>query len=549
MAKRYRGFKIPVKVGDEDNKRKNPPDNSKLNRIIEEVEKSGEEALEDIEISTDIEENFQIIQKVFKDCSDLVVRRFTIGEQSVKCLTIFIDGIVDKMRFTSNVLQPLMLYIRMTPQEKEFKKEDLIKSLEYSSITLGELTEIYKFKDVAKHTLMANCILIIDGNTTALAISTAQWQARGISESTTENVAKGPKEAFIENIRANTALLRKKIQSSNLKMEVLNVGRFNHNGIIIAYIKGIADEGILNEVRRRIKRIDIDVVIESSYIEQLIEDDSFSPFPQMDVTERPDTAAAALAEGRIVILVDNSPFVLIVPTVFANLLTSAEDYYERFFYITLLRILRYISFGVALLGPSIYVAITTFHQEMVPTSLLVTFANARADIPFPAAIEALLMEFTFEILKEAGLRLPKAIGQAVSIVGALVIGEAAVQAGIVSQIMVIVVALTGIASFTIPKFNAAVTVRFLRFPFVLLAGTLGIFGIIMGILFLLIHMASLRSFGVPYLSPFTPMTLADWKDTFIRLPIWLLRKRPSFVKPTNINRIKKGLRPKPPKHH
>jgi spore germination protein KA len=236
--------------------------------------------------------------------------------------------------------------------------------------------------------------------------------------------------------------------------------------------------------------------------------------------------------------VDGSPFALIFPAVFEHFLTSPEDYYVRFYFGTFIRILRYIAFSIALFLPSMYVAMTTYHQEMIPMSLLTTLIAVRTAVPFPAVIEALLMEFTFEVLREAGIRLPKPIGETVSIVGALILGELAVNVGIVSNVMVIIVAFTGIASFVIPKYNQSISIRLLRFPLMVLAGTIGLFGIILGFLFLLIHVVSLRSFGVPYLSPFTPLSLSDWKDSLVRFPIWHMRKRPEFMNKKNLVRLR-----------
>ncbi|HBI57173.1 MAG TPA: hypothetical protein DDY38_10135, partial [Firmicutes bacterium] len=310
-----------------------------------------------------------------------------------------------------------------------------------------------------------------------------------------------PREGLIEDLETNLTLVRKRLKTPTLKIDCRSVGRRSNTQLAILHLEGVADPKVLAEVHSRLNKIDIDGIMDSGELEQLIEDNTMTVFPQVGNTERPDNIAAALLNGRVAILVDNSPFALIVPNVLTDMLQSSDDYYERFQFSSLIRILRYVLAFVALLSPALYVAITTFHHEMIPTDLLTNLVRARAGVPFPTVIEAGLMELAFEALREAGLRLPKAVGQAVSIVGALIIGQAAVEAGLVSPIMVIVVAATGIASFTIPAFNGAVVTRMLKFPFLVAAGTLGLYGISLALAIIIIHLTSLRSFGVPYLSP------------------------------------------------
>jgi len=330
-------------------------------------------------------------------------------------------------------------------------------------------------------------------------------------------------------------------------MVSLKIGRETKTQVIITYIENIADPTLIKEVKNRLSRIDIDGVLESGYIEEFIEDHPFSPFPQVLTTERPDVASANLLEGRVAILVDGTPFVLIVPVTLYSLLQAADDYYQRYLIGTLVRWLRYVFLLIALTLPSLYVAILTFHQEMIPTTLLLTIARTREEIPFPALVEALIMEVTFEVLREAGLRLPKQIGSAVSIVGALVIGDAAVNSGLVSAPMVMVVAITGIASFAIPRYNAAIAFRMLRFPMIFLAGTLGLLGIMLGLITIIVHLSTMRSFGVPYLSPFAPMQVSEMKDSLVRAPWWSLRKRPHFTGEYNKHRQPPGQKPTPVK--
>ncbi|HEX2952583.1 MAG TPA: spore germination protein [Bacillota bacterium] len=386
--------------------------------------------------------------------------------------------------------------------------------------------------------------LIFNKEKTAVIISTKGWEKRSVSEPTTEMVVKGPHDGFVESIRTNTALLRRRIGHPSLTFESFIIGRKSKTDINIGYIKGIANEKIVAEVKRRIKRINIDGILSAGFVEQLIEDAPLSPFLTVGYTERPDVCAARLLEGRIAIFVDGTPVVNTVPNLFIESFQSPDDYNFRPFYSTFVRWGRYLAFLLSILSPAIYVALSTFHHELIPTPLLITMAASTEGTPFPALIEAIGMGIIFEILREAGIRQPRPIGQAVSIVGALVIGQATVSAGLVGAPIVITVALTAIASFVTPK-QAEVT-AFLRLTLTVLAGFLGAYGIIAGLIIILIHMASLRSFGVPYLSPIMPLTPGDLKDVAVRVPIWAMFKRPRLIGWHDPVRQEFRLMPHPP---
>ncbi|MNI28282.1 Spore germination protein A1 [compost metagenome] len=304
------------------------------------------------------------------------------------------------------------------------------------------------------------------------------------------------------------------------------------------YIQNIASDTIVNEVRLRLDQIDIDSILESGYIEEFIQDRTLTAFATVFNSERPDAIAAGLLEGRVAILVDGTPFVLLVPALFVHFFQSSEDYYQRSDIATLLRLLRYISFFIAMFAPSFYIAISTFHQEMLPTNLLINLAAQREGIPFPAFIEALLMEITYEILREAGVRMPRTVGQAVSIVGTLVIGQSAVQAGIISAVMVIIVSITAISSYVIPASSMSITVRMLRFVFMVLAASFGVYGIMIGVIGLILHLCKLHSFSFPYMSAFAPLNIKDQKDTLFRFPWPKMLTRPNFINIKNKYRQK-----------
>ncbi|MFZ5967253.1 MAG: spore germination protein [Bacillota bacterium] len=543
--KKIRNLKKPVKLENSSYEKKEV-NNSKLQSLVEKIEKKSEESIEKSLLSENIEDNYEKISKVFDNCYGVILRRFTMGEKNIESFVAYIDGMVNRDDINQIVLKSLMTGRKVTNDDRESHQENLMSMVRDSLISIGEVTYIYSIKETVKYILLGYCVLFIHENNIALAVNTVGGDSRKVSKPTIETVLRGPMEAFVEDMKVNMTLIRRRLKTSDLKIEKFNVGRLSQTAVMMCYIKGIAAEDVLSEVRQRISRIDTDMIIEGGQLEFFTEDNWLSPFPQAEVTERPDNSAAALAEGRVVIIVNGTPFVVIVPVTLTYFFTAAEDYYYKFYFATFARLLRYFSFFVTLLLPSFYVAITTYHQEMIPSTLLISIANARAEIPFPAVIEAFFMEIIFEIIREAGARLPISIGQSLSIVGALVIGQTAVQAGLVSPGMVIVVAITAISSFLIPKINSSRAISVLRFPMLLFASILGIFGIIVGILLLLIHMASLRSYGVPYLAPFTPISMEDWKDTFIKLPEWFMHKRPSFLQHNNLVRMKKGLAPKPP---
>ena len=343
------------------------------------------------------------------------------------------------------------------------------------------------------------------------------------------------------------AQLRNKIKHPALKIESIRGGVYTNTGVVMAYLQGIVNPELVEEARRRLERvIHVDGIWESGVIEELIEDNPFSPFPQVEITERPDKAAAQLISGRVVIMMDGSPNVLIVPTIFWQFIQASDDFYQRLIGFAL-RPARVIALLLTLFLPSFYVALTTYHREMIPLSLLMAISAAREGVPFPAFVEAFIMEGIFEFLREAGLRLPMQIGQALSIVGALVLGQAAIQANLVSPAMVIVVATTAVMSFMIPAFHFSVSLRLLRFVVLIFAATLGFFGMLLMAVFLLTHVVSLRSFGVPYLSPLAPLNLDDLKDVLLRLPVWSHKYRPLILRPQDIKRQDEGLKPVKPR--
>ncbi|MFP3122044.1 spore germination protein [Ectobacillus funiculus] len=485
------------------------------------------------------------LKGMFERSSDIVFYEFQLGGIQKGAL-IYLDGMIDAEVLDSDVIKPLLNVEKVTFLSAAIPLKDMETFLQEQVIHVSQIGTGETIQEAADHILDGDTVLLLDGVSQVLFISTKGWDMRSVEEPSTEAVIRGPREGFTENLRTNTSLLRRRLKTAQLKMEAMKVGRLSNTNIVITYLDGVAEPSLVAEVRERLNRIDIDAILESGYIEEFIQDNPFSIFPQVNNTERPDKVAAYLLEGKIGILIDNTPFALLLPVTFYEMLQSSEDYYQNFMVSTVIRWLRFFMLGAALLLPSLYIAITTYHPEMLPTTLLLSVASGRETVPFPAFVEALIMEISFEGLREAGVRLPRTVGQAVSIVGALVIGQAAVQAGIVSAAMVIVVSITGISSFIFPVFSQGIAIRLLRFPMMICAATLGLYGILVACLILLIHMARLRSFGVPYLSPAAPLNLTSLKDIYVRVPWWGMVDRSDQTGKKNRKRMSHSLRPRSP---
>lgn len=451
------------------------------------------------------------------DSTDIIYRFLALGPFSAAI--VFIEGLGDPQFLIEAVHRDMLLFGEMDSRHPD----ESLKLLKERTITLGKVEEAHSFARIVAELLCGNTIIFVEGAGTTLTVGTEHLKQRAV-EDASQSVVRGPREGFTESLRENTALVRRRIQNPRLRIEERKLGDQTRTPVAIMYIEGNADTEILEELRRRLDAAPLDSVLESNYIEEMIQDQRYSPFPTVYNTERPDAAASALLEGRIAILVEGTPFVLVVPALFVQFFQSSEDYYQRSDFASLVRMLRYVCFGLALLTPSFYIAITTFHQEMIPTTLLISLLGQREGIPFPAFLEAFIMEVTFEILREAGIRLPKSIGQSVSIVGTLVIGQAAVDAGLVSAAMVIVVSITAIANFALPAFNVGISVRLLRFVLMVCAASFGLYGIVIALIILAMHLCSLESLGVPYMTSFAPLRWGGQKDTLLRLSRRTMKK-------------------------
>ena len=496
-------------------------------------------------MSNNLQVNLEKMKEIFANASDVVIRPFQIGShERVKAFIVYVDGLIDKEVVQIGLMKPLMIDMRLAITNDTFNRNTAFDIIKERVLSISEVKEAHYLQDTVDAILSGDTALFLDGSSAALIASLRGWEARSITQPDTEVVVRGPREGFTETLRTCTAQLRRRIKNPNLKFETMKIGRQTKTDVVIAYIKGIVDDKIVEEVKRRLSRIDTDSILESGYIEEYIEDSPLSFLPTVGNSEKPDLVAAKMLEGRVAILTDGTPFVLTVPYLFIEAFQSTEDYYSRPYYASILRLLRFTALFISEFAPALYVALTTYHQEMIPPALLVSMAAAKEGTPFPAFVEAMIMGIIYEILKEAGVRLPRPVGQAVSIVGALVIGESAVSAGLIGAPMVIVVAITAISSFVVSSISD--TLSIMRLLYVILAGFLGLFGIMIGIAGFLTHMVSLRSFGIPYLSPVAPITMKDMKDVFVRAPWWAMFTRPRVIGWKNPVRQKYRLIPEPP---
>lgn len=471
-------------------------------------------------ISKKISINKQEIINIFNNTSDLITYEFET-KSNIKMMVCYIEGFIDRNLLDRDILKPIILNLE-TP--KDIKKVIYVSSME----------EIELMEEIADKMTYGNVAIFVNGINKSYIINLNQWEKRAIEEPQAEAIVRGPKEGFVEDILTNKVMLRRRIRNSDLVFEDYIIGKQTKTKISIAYIQGIVNEHVLEEAKKRIDDIDIDGILESGYIEQLIEANPSSLISTIGNTQKPDVVAGKILEGRVAVFCDGTPHVLTMPKLFVEDIQASEDYYTRPFYATFLRWLRIFSLFLSLVLPGLYVALQTFHQEMIPTVLLITMAGAREGVPFPAAIEAFLMTLMLDLIKESGTRLPKAVGSAVSIVGALVLGQAAVEAGIVSAPMVIIVAATAIAEFAVPALSESIIIY--RFILILLGGFMGLYAITCGLIVIIIRIISLDSFGISYGFPFAPSNKQGLKDSAVRFPLRNLNIRPKALEKRNILR-------------
>lgn len=477
-------------------------------------------------ISSILEQNIASMEHYFHDCADIKKKRLTLGKDaSTACYLTFIEVSVD---MGTAALGETLKYLN------SLSKQEIQQVLAHNAIGITDATYFDTIPDAVNGLLTGEAILFVDGFSKAVKIPDDGYPNMGITEANSEKVIRGSNEGFCDSVKQNAALIRKRVRSPKVKVRELKEGVRSNTNVYLVYMEDLADPGLLSEIERRMGRFEIDGVLDSGILEQLAEETWYSPFPQFQTTQRPDRAAMSILEGRVVVLTDNSPTGLILPTDYNSFIRTSDDYYSRFEVATLGRILRYLASFFAMTLPGLYLAVTNFHTQILPTTLLLSFAKAREGVPFPAVVEVLLMEASFELLREAGVRLPGAMGNTIGIVGGLIIGQAAVEANLVSPIVVIVVSFTALCSFAIPNEEFAAAFRLLKFAMIGICAWLGFYGMLLGLLAVLIHLAGLKSFGIPYLMPLAGADLnhyEDEKDFIVRAPLRKLWKRPLYANP------------------
>jgi hypothetical protein len=467
------------------------------------------------------------------NCADLVAHRFQAFSGQADCTVIYLKSFIDIEGLNQTVLFNLM-QLGTKPNDTP----SLAKVLPQSGSQ-----EIFSLDDVKNAVAYGDVILLISGFSTGLRLPLKKVEQRAVTEPEGERIVRGPRGGFVESLWSNLGLLRERIKNPDLRLEIITLGTRTFAEVGILWIDGLANPKIVEEVKTRLKRINVDRVLSMGEIGEFISDSPWSPFPTNQITERPDHHASALLDGRVGIMLDGTPVTALVPVTFWEFFKSPSDYIENPHFASFIRIIRVFSLLITLLLPGAFIALTTIHLQMLPQTLAVIVSGARTRTPMPTALEIFVMELTVEVLREAGLRMPGIFGQTISILGALVIGEAAVTAGVVGPLTVIIVALTTLASFVVPSYPAAISIRLLRFPLMLLSAAMGFFGLSLGAMFLLVHLVSLRSFGVPFFSPLAPLFLNEMGDMLVRLPWWKQLRRPKHYRP--MDEIREGPNQKP----
>ena len=488
-------------------------------------------------VTTDIKENEKVLKEILSKCDDVKFRKMLLGQnRKIECVIVYIEVNVSNMMLEKSALGRLIAYLEQLPEN------EIPKALKDNAAGLSDAMPFKTIEEAAFGVLIGDAVLLVDGFAAALKIPDQGYPRMSLQGTDTEKVVRGSNESFADSEKTNTALIRKRIRSTRLKVQEIRVGIRSHTNVAIVYMEDLADVALIEETKRRITEYEIDGILDSGVVEQLAEEKWYSPFPQFQSTRRPDRAAMSILEGKVVVLVDNSPIALLLPTDVNSFLKTTDDYYNRFYMASFARLLRYAAAFFALTLPGLYIAMTNFHTQILPTPLLLSFWEARMGVPFPAALEVLLMELSFELLREAGVRLPGTMGNTIGIVGGLIIGQAAVEANLVSPIVVIVVAFTALCSFAIPNEEFAFSFRILKFLIIALSAWMGYFGFLIGIYMILTHLAGLKSFGNPYLTPYVGAGLNEYqdeKDALVRFPLRMLWKRPIYANRYERTKLKK----------
>ena len=512
--------------------------NTKQDNDSKRKDKSKNNNKSEVQVSNKLADNLEYIKREFNFPlnQDLVIREFQVLQQN-DAFIVYIDGMADKTIINDFILRQLMVKPQNKLNRPVINSDYILNNL----LTVNQVVKGADFNVIHKQILNGLTALFVDGMNECFLIESRGFDKRSVTTPSTEQVIKGSQEGFVENLRTNITLVRKMIKNKDLITEMIPTGKVDNSMCAIVYIKNITNEKIVQELKRRIRSIDVDFVPGEGVLDQLVEDHPYSIFPQILSTERPDRTASLIMEGKVAYFCEGTPYSSVIPITLFHMLHTSEDMILKWQYGTFLRLVRVISAFLAIFLPGLYIALTLYHQEMIPTELLMSLHKARENIPFPAIVEILLMELSFEIIREAGIRVPGVVGQTLGIIGAIVLGEAAVSAGLVSPVLIIIVAITGLGGFTIANFELAFGVRIARFIFIFLGGIAGFYGIAAGVVILGCYLCHMKSFGVPYMSPIAPKTSTS-PDLIIRGPVWAIKDRPDFLNTKKRRRVGKVTR-------
>lgn len=459
-------------------------------------------------LSKSLQENIVNMRSYCSNTTDFLDRSIQVSGVNVSVLML--EGMINMDLFTQIMVKPLSKL-----EIPDCTGEKLADWVSKYAIFAGDQKEVYNYQDLFGLLMAGFVILLIDGVDHAVACGLQGYKSRSVGEPSSEMNVRGSREGFVEAVRTNQTMIRRRIKSPTLKFEMIKVGQKSQTDVSIVYLTDTAKPELVQQIKHQLTKVTSDIILNAGYLQPYLEGKPLSLFSAVGVTERPDTVCAKINEGRVVLLVDGVPFALVVPTLFCEHFQSMDDYAYRPFYATFIRILKYIAFLISIFLPGLYVATTVFNPEMIPDALLFNIATSEQLTPFSMMTEALVIHLIYELMREAGLRLPRPVGHAVSIVGALVIGDAAVTAGIIGSPMVMIVAMTAISSFVVPSLYESVAI--LKFVFIVVGGTWGLYGISVGFVLVLTNLCALTSFGTPITSPAAPFLGTAMRDTFIRV--------------------------------
>lgn len=486
--------------------------------------------------SEKLDANVSYLRNVFKDDDTLLLRYIINSSNQRRFCLVYTDGMVNNKLLNDDVIKPLVEF-----RFPEDQNADMLEIVAHQSTFSDSVEKSSDIEKLIQGIVYGDTILLVDGYSEALILNTKGWMVRSITEPESERSLRGPREGFVESILVNLSMVRRKLRTTDFKVKFLTFGRRTKTKAAICYLDSIVNKDVLDELQKRLAKVDIDGTLDTNYITELIKDAPFSAIKTVGSTERPDVVAGRLLEGRIALVLDGTPSVLTVPHLFIEHFQSDEDYYINYVFSSIGRILRILSFVVSIALPAIYVAMVTYHQEMIPTPLLLSISAARQGLPFPTALETVFMLVVFEMLRESGARMPGIMGQTLSIVGALVIGQAAVQAKIVSAPIIIIVGLAGITGLMVPRLKGYIILH--RFFLLICACILGLYGLLLGIIILLVGIYGIRSFGVPIVPDIHMSRPQSYKDIFIRFPWAYMKTRPEFLTKNKVRQKSGGKAP------